>query len=192
MNFKGYKLGLEPDSPDDRDLTAATFGIGSTDTDKLIVLKMPNMVLDQKRSMMCAAYTISMFATVVNDVDERFSEGHAYALKGNPGEGTSIRNIMKVLFKHGIAPDMIFNRQGSYDECQSAYALNKKKADFYGQLTRISHYFRITTFEEFVGTLELGIPIPLGVMIHENFVPDEKGNIPLSEGKVIGGHAVLG
>lgn len=194
MNFELMKfgMGLEPDAPDERDLTTKTFGLSASNISDVIELPLPTEILNQDDSLMCAAFSAGRMVSMLNGTEERFSECDLYAHKGTPGEGSILRNIMKTLQKRGMSTAMVYNHKGTYEECLDNYEENKDRSDFYAEIGRIRHYYAIKTFDDCVATLELGNPFILGVTVRSNFVPDEDGIIQMPEGTNYGGHAIVG
>jgi len=185
------KLGLLDQEKDARDFTSETLGIAPGNTETVIELKLPDFVYNQGQSMMCTAFASTMMMSIINKTTIEFSQADIYAQKSTPGEGAQLRDVMKKLLHRGIAPKMLYDKTGTFEECKAAYAENKDQADFMCELGRLRHYYKAETEGDVVAALELGKPILCGITLFKNFKPDENNIIPFPAGELIGGHAVL-
>lgn len=121
-------------------------------------------------------------------------------LDGAPNEeGTQPRVAMKVLQKYGICPEAILpystltklpDPRVPPISAQAQAAATKYKINTYAQLLAVGDTNRAGKIDVIRQALQREGPFIVALLVCDNFVPDQKGRLPVPVGNVEGGHAV--
>ncbi len=190
IDLKLLTNGLLEQEEDVRDYTPELLGVSPDNGTDTIMIDTPS-AYDQF-GMMCVANSLAMGASILNKTDSgefiKFSRADFYGPKELPGEGSSLRSMMKQWCKRGVCLESLYDVQGTYEQCNQTYEDNKLEADFSAYTGKIEFFYKVTTEGDFRSALLDGLPIYIAYDVYNNCFPDSDGHIPLPVGDKIGGH----
>jgi len=196
----GNKLNTVIDLPDDRDLSFEP----DKSKFKSIDLSWPEQEIKQQgRISSCASHAaMSWFEQQVHEInpkfleDSDFSQGfserfHYYFARQLNGtypalKGMSVRDAFKTMNKYGLCPDELCPYE--------ILKLNDEPDNFaegFSHFWKIKDYGSIDNTDILIETLNERKSIVVGLKIFSNFESDINGFVPLPDGTLQGGHAML-
>lgn len=109
-------------------------------------------------------------------------------IDGIEGEGVTIRDLMKVLQKHGVCREELY----PYNQYKKALVFPPlSQAAIQDAATRkIEEYVRVQTIEEVCDAIFRYGSVVAGVLVTDSFLTPERDHILMPDGYIRGGHAV--
>ena len=195
MPFK-HKLGLRKSNPDHRD---HKYSAPMINTNKVLPLsyELPiiRAIYEQLDLNSCASHAVSQQILALQDYDKTtypsrlFLYYNARTIAGDETEdnGTTFRDMYKGVSSLGWCEEDLWNYNPANvlikPPTQCYDSANKTLVKRYKSLIQSEYAIKYALCED--------LPVAIGLVIHENFKPDENGIIPLPSGSMVGSHALV-
>ena len=195
MSTLKYKLDLRRSSQDPRDHKYSSPLRNHRILPPSYELPIIKALYDQQNLNSCASHAVSQQILSLQDNDKTTYPSRLYlyynarSVAGDEfeDEGTTYRDMYKGLFSFGWCDEEMWDYKTENvlvkpaDECYKC--ANKTLVRKYKSLINSLYSIKYALCEN--------LPVAIGIVIYENFNPDDNGFIPMPQGRVEGSHAVV-